>query len=95
MVSQFFIETGKEKNKCSIREKYPIAIIEYTSICCSEVDTQTTSPGTKNKYPVAAVNIIELLDLHVEKLNWSITQSLMHYHITNTFMMEIFAKLLV
>jgi hypothetical protein len=25
--------------------KYPITVIEYTSISCSKVDTQSTSPG--------------------------------------------------
>ena len=59
--------------------EYPITIIEYTGISCSQVDTQTTCPCAENKYPIITVNVIELLDLFAQKKvikhSWLINRS--------------------
>lgn len=47
--------------------KYPVAVIKYTCISSSEVNTQPPSPSAKKKYPVVTVLIVKFLDLFSEK----------------------------
>lgn len=58
---------GGKKRKMRSR-KYPVTVIQYTSISCSEVDTQSTSSSAEKKYSIFTVDIIEFLNLFQEKV---------------------------
>ena len=51
------------------RKEYPVTVIQYAGISCSEVNAQSTSPSAEKKYPITAVHIIEILNLFANRQN--------------------------